>query len=545
MSTPPHLPAAPDLLLAEEEARRNKAFVSGAKRLRMMVARAARDDPDTFMSFVLRDEKTNKQLKQAPIHKEWQATLNKSPRVIFWSHVEAGKTSQIAIGRTLWELGRDPTLRVCLVSNTSDMARKIVRLLGQYIEKSVELHMVFPHLVPTDDPQLPWKAQALTVKRVGVGSKDPSVQACGMHGNILGSRVDLLIMDDVLDHENTNTPAPREDAYRWIRSTPFSRLTENARVWFIGNAWHPDDAMHRLAKEPRFLGKRYPVIDDRGRLTWPERWSRSRIKSAKDDLGPLEYAQQLMCQARDDTSARFKRDWIDNCLKMGDGLRTVETLEEAWAQDGRPMPPGVEPPERPEDSPDFLARGHEEVWRAGGSAFVFCGVDLGIQRKDAADLTSLFVMLVEPDGKRRPLCIESGRWTGPDILKRIENLYLRFGAIFIVENNAAQHYIVQWARESQLTIPVVPFTTGRNKAHPEFGVESIGAEMAGSRWRIPNEGGKLDDEIGEWIQELLFYDPREHVGDRVMASWFAREGARRFADFSRSGHAGSRVRTIG
>lgn len=524
-----------------ETAARDARLIRGAAQLKAMVGKAAQSDPNVFVPFVLRDERTGKMVRQAPMHDDWQTLLSKHSRVVFWSHVEGGKTSQIAIGRVLWELGRDPSLRVCVVSNTKDMAKKIVRMLGQYIEKSDELHMVFPHLVPTDDPSLPWKAQALTVKRHGVGSKDPSVQACGVHGNILGSRVDLLVFDDVLDHENTATPSPREDVYRWIRSTPFSRLTENARVWMIGNAWHPEDAMHRLAKEPGFLAKRFPVISDTGQLTWPERWSEERITKAKGDLGPLEYARQLQCQARDDTSARFKREWIDLCLKKGDGCRTVTTLEEAW--DG-PLPDGIDPEER-DAGPDFLARGHEEVFRAGGGAFVFTGCDLAVQRKDSNDLTSLFTMLVEADGTRRPLRIESGRWTGPEILKRIEETYRRFGSIFLVENNAAQHYIVQWARDSALSIPVVPFTTGRNKAHPEFGVESIGAEMAAGRWKIPNLGGRLDEEIGEWIQELLFYDPREHVGDRVMASWFAREGARRYFDFARGPSARIRVRTIG
>ena len=88
--------------------------------------------------------------------------------MLIWSHVEGGKTNQLAIGRVLWELGRDPNLRVCVVSNTSDMAKKIVRQIGQYIKKSRELRLVFPNLMPCDDPALPWKAQSLTVQRPGV-----------------------------------------------------------------------------------------------------------------------------------------------------------------------------------------------------------------------------------------------------------------------------------------------------------------------------------------------------------------------------------------
>jgi hypothetical protein len=59
-------------------------------------------------------------------------------------------------------------------------------------------------------------------------------------------------------------------------------------------------------------------------------------------------------------------------------------------------------------------------------------------------------------------------------------------------------------------------------------------------------GGKefvMHKEILDWISELLFFDPREHTGDRVMASWFAREGARRFVD-SGAGDGSVGVRTF-
>jgi hypothetical protein len=231
-------------------------------------------------------------------------------------------------------------------------------------------------------------------------------------------------------------------------------------------------------------------------------------------------------------------------MKLGNGLKVVSSLEAAW--DG-PLPPELvsdEDAEQEAAEPGYLAKAHAAIWRMGGAPMVFTGVDLGVQRKDSNDETSLFTIKLEAGGLRRVLRIESGRWTGPEILHRVEQTFLAFGSIFIVENNAAQQYIIDFTKESELVIPVIPFTTGRNKAHPEFGVESVGAEMANGKWLIPNTNGRTDDEVSEWITELLFYDPREHVGDRVMASWFAREGARRFADFGRRNSGKVRVRSI-
>lgn len=489
-----------------------------AKRAKELRAVLARHDPNLFCSYVLRDEQTGKHIQQAPMHEEWHRLLSTHEKLVLWSHVEGGKTSQISVGRPLYELGHDPSLRVCIVSNTSDLAQKMTRQLGQYIDKSPELHEVFPHLVPTKDPSLPWKAKALTIDRPqGIGGKDPSIQATGVHGNVIGSRIDLLILDDVLDHENTHTPTPRDDVYRWIKSSLFSRLTARARIWIVGNAWHPDDAMHRLEREEGFLGRRFPVVDPSGHITWPERWPLARIENQRKTFGPLEYARQLLCQARDDASARFHREWVDKCIELGRGLPFCEHISDA-----------VQFPYEDEDKQNAI----EVIARLGGfgNFGVVTGVDLAVQRHAAADETVLFTMLVHPNGTRQVLNIRSGKWSGPEIIAQCRRTYLDFGGMFIVENNAAQDYIVQFLRNADFTLPVRGLTTGKNKAHPEFGVESIAAELEGGRWLIPNKKGVLHREVHKWVDELLYYDPKEHTGDRVMASWFAREGARMFTN---------------
>lgn len=537
----PDAPLPDGLNVADVEALR-----AAARERRALRIRVAREDASHFCRYVLRDERDGKRIKQAPMHKRWHEILDQHDRVIFWSHVEGGKSTQLAVGRVLWELGRNPNLRVAVISNTSDMARKITRQIGQYIEKSAELHDVFPHLVPTDDPNLTWKAQSLTIKRP-VTTRDPSVQAAGVHGNIQGSRIDYLVIDDVLDYENTRTPGPREDLFGWIKSIVIPRLTEHARVIIVGNAWHPDDLMHRLERDPHYKAFRFPVIDEGGVLTWPERWPIERVERAKLEYGPLEYARQLLCQARDDTSARFKKEWVDLCTRAGRGKELLENVDAYLAELAAHGDLSAEEYDRIAQNVEALEaveRLAQPLQSIHGVAGVFTGVDLAVQRGDSNDLTALFTIGVNRRGVRRVLDVRSGRWTGPEIVDQIIDVHRLFGSIVVVENNAAQDYMLQFVRH-QTAVPVVPFTTGRNKAHPEFGVESLATELANGKWVIPCEYDEatkretLNPELTEWVKELLFYDPREHVGDRVMASWFAREGARKYWDSS--AHAGTSV----
>ncbi|MCK5641011.1 MAG: hypothetical protein KAJ19_09450, partial [Gammaproteobacteria bacterium] len=117
--------------------------------------------------------------------------------------------------------------------------------------------------------------------------------------------------------------------------------------------------------------------------------------------------------------------------------------------------------------------------------------------------------------------------SGPEILSKAYEIHHRYQCMFMVENNAAQDYILQFARvDPRGLLPMRAFTTGRNKAHPEFGIESLATELYNGMWIIPNTGGETHPEVLEWINEMLYYSPAAHTGDRLMASWFAREAVR-------------------
>jgi len=457
----------------------------------------AREDAAVFTRLVLKDEQSGERVTPAPMHDEWHDLVAVHDRLVLMSHVESGKTQQLSVGRVLWALGRDANTRVVIVSNTAGQAQKIVRSIGGYIERSPELHEVFPKLRQSNSG--PWTSTQLTVERKGA-PKDPSVQATGVHGSIVGARIDLLIMDDLLDYENTRTQAQRDDLWDWIHSTLFGRLTENSKVIVVGNVYHRDDFLHRLERNQVWHTRRFPVVSGTGTPSWPGRWSLERITKKRDELGPLEFARQMLCQARDDAESRFKREWIETCLRRGQGRSLIN---------GLPTIPN-------------------------GCA-VYTGVDLAIQQHSGADLTVFFTILVHPNGDREVLNIESGRLAGPEIVQRIQQIHHRYQGIVFVENNAAQDFILQFTRYGT-AVPVRPFTTGRNKAHPEFGVESLAAEMSAGKWIIPNVAGKTHAEVDAWINEMLYYDPRSHTGDRLMASWFAREAARQGTIKAEQGH---------
>ncbi len=455
-------------------------------RVRKANAVLARGNPNAFVPFVLRDEETGLPVAQAPYHREWQDAVSANKRSVFLAHIESGKTQQLSIARSLYELGENPRLRCVVVSATADLATKIVRAVQGYITERPEASMVYPHLQKGQ----PWTPSAFNLAGRN-GAKDYSFQAIGVEGQILGSRIDLLILDDMLDWTNTRTEYLRQKARDWTFKVLFGRLTHNARVIAVGNPWHPSDLLHELV-ERGWPMHRYAVLNAQGEPSWPERWSRQRILDWTEEFGPMEAARQLMCQVRADGESRFKQAWIDRCLE---GARAEGVTSFVNRLDPKPG------------------------WAT------YTGVDLAVGLTKRHDLTVLFTIAVGPDQKRQILEIKSGRWTSPDIIRHIHDAHARYKSIVLVESNAAQQYLVQFAQQGN-TIPIRPFLTGRNKLNPALGVESLAAELAAGKWLIPNAGGTVDPEIAAWINDMLYYQPDGHTGDRLMAAWIAREGAR-------------------
>ncbi len=93
---------------------------------------------------------------------------------------------------------------------------------------------------------------------------------------------------------------------------------------------------------------------------------------------------------------------------------------------------------------------------------------------------------------------------------------------WIIEVNAAQRFLLQYdhfKRGQEMTVvEVVPHTTGRNKADPEYGVQCIAPNFRYGRYRLPGKGEGLM-RSRRLIDEVTKY-PTSRTDDTVMSTWF-------------------------
>jgi hypothetical protein len=309
----------------------------------------------------------------------------------------------------------------------------------------------------------------------------------------------------------TNTPWHREDlTYHLENEAGWPTLTMDAygfvRVSNADAAWQGGDMVRMLRPSETRIGGAYqwyrlrahdPDPDEQTTL-FPERFSRESIAEMRRRMTPREFSQALLCDPLTDDSARCQRDWIERCKLRGLGSTLVPSYS--------------------------------------GNLRTFTGVDLAIGQGRGSDKTVLFTILIEDDGTRRILDIESGRFAGPEIVKKIIDKGDRYGSKITVESNSAQDYLRQFALQTRADLQIKAHTTtGKNKRDRDWGVESIFTEIENGAWVIPcDTDGKCLPVVQAWIDDMLFYQPPPaHSGDYLMASWLAREAAHRGAVSSR------------
>lgn len=228
--------------------------------------KTSRHNPNIFIETVMRDNQGNV-IKQGLIHETWQAhidvcnALGKFPIILApFGH---GKSMQIAIGRILYEIGRNPNIRIKVVSNTDANAAARVEQIKSYINAQMypEYKLVFPNIhIDRSRKNL---SHEFTVVRQS-GAIDATIQSYGVFGSGISGRADLLVIDDIVDKKNTIiNPAMREKVISTFWDTWYSRLDpKHGKCYGVGTVWAQDDLWAVLKTKDEFCILEQAINDD-------------------------------------------------------------------------------------------------------------------------------------------------------------------------------------------------------------------------------------------------------------------------------------------
>ena len=473
--------------------------------------RRAGEDPAAFAELLGRTSDGNIYEIQ-PFQQRWFEAIEKHDRVLIEAPPEFGKSELISRLLLSWKIGKNPSIHAAFIGWKEKEAYKSAKAVAATIFENPLYKAVFPEIRSAKGKLKTERQDGFKVRVPGDYSRDLTLEAFTWGGISGGQRFDLLIVDDILTHENTRSPTQRATMIDKWDDIIENRLVEGGKIVFLTNAHHPQDLAHKLKKRPGWhvisdsalIGVRSAEGWDPATVVplWPKQWPVERLLRKLAEIGPVAFARKFLNVAIDESTQRFKPQWIAACLIKGRGLYFVTEID---------------PSEYPR---------------------VAVGVDFGTRPDKDSDLTVFYIFALLDDGRRRLLNIEAGRWDAPEILRRMHSINGRYGQpFFYAEDNGAQAFIIQMGREAVKGLNIVPMTTtGSSKWDEIWGVESMAVEMYNGRWVLPSGGWTpvedlsnlqgLNPDMSAFIEDMIFYRPDTHSGDYLMASWIGREGVR-------------------
>lgn len=446
---------------------------------------------------------------------------------------EHAKSTTLTVNYVVWRICQDPNVRILLISKTQDMAKKFLLSIKERLAESetyLDLQQAFGPPGGFAEGSASWTSDRIYVAGRTAGEKDPTVQAVGIGGHIYGSRCDLAIMDDCVDHTNHQNYEAQID---WIQNQVGSRVADaGGRMLLIGTRMESTDLYSEILKPQYYVDGASPwtkltqpavlefADDPKDWVTlWPKTnrapvtiSARKATRQFEDGLWPM-WPGEALARKRRKMRARnwslvymqdqvaedsiFKEVDIDGCTdrarfpgRMFDG----QSNHRKYGMDGLLVVAGLDPA------------------AAGCTAMVVVGLD-------------------RRTGVRWVLEVVNKRAMPPhEMRSEMERLTERYGiSEWRVEKNAYQGSIVQ----DQLIKTflnsrgclMTAHHTDSKKWDSDFGVASMSVLFDG--WRDGNNLIRLpsrtqSEAMKAFVEQLCSWAPEtKGLTDCVMAFWFA------------------------
>jgi len=168
-------------------------------------------------------------------------------RLIVTMPPQHGKSEGSSRRLPAYMLGKNPELKIAIASYNTTFASKFNRDIQRIIDTK-KYNDIFPdtklsasNVVTISSNYLRNSLEFEIVGHTG------SLKSIGRGGALTGSKVDIMIMDDLYkDYMEGNSPIVREAVWDWYTSVVSTRLHNNSQQLIVFTRWHEEDLIGKL-----------------------------------------------------------------------------------------------------------------------------------------------------------------------------------------------------------------------------------------------------------------------------------------------------------
>lgn len=173
-------------------------------------------------------------------------------------------------------LGLNPNLKIAIASYNDSFAKKFNRDIQRNIELP-EYKDIFPNTKLSNNLRSNYLKNANEFEVVDYKG---GVKAVGRGGALTGSKVDIMIMDDLYkDYMEANSPIIRDTVWDWYTTVVDSRLHNDSQQLIVFTRWHEEDLIGRL--ETLGKVKEIKTLDDIHQPLKHDEWLKVNFEAIK------------------------------------------------------------------------------------------------------------------------------------------------------------------------------------------------------------------------------------------------------------------------
>ncbi len=267
-------------------------------------------------------------------HLQWCVELDqRHPRSLWLEPRYTYKSTVFTKSYPIWRLLENPNLRILIVNATAENAEAFLsEIVGHFLrnERLLQLWDMVYHTYPLDPRSAKTKSIILTTRTRNFS--EPSIGTVGALGNLVSSHYDLIIVDDLCNEDDRESPAIRNKKKRWFKDL-VSVLSPDGELVIVGTHWHFDDVYSYIKNElnPQlsdnakyFIRSESCYLDDDTTPRFPRILSAEKLRNLKIEKDIIQFSCQYLNRPIPTEHQIFKLESMHKISKTEINLQQAE-----------------------------------------------------------------------------------------------------------------------------------------------------------------------------------------------------------------------------
>lgn len=282
------------------------------------------DDIQEFMDGIITDPKERKEYGR-------QYKLVLIPR----GHL---KSSVITKAWSIQQVLRNPNIRILLANAVWDNSRRFLSSIQSWLTTKSELPKIFGDFKMAGKNASGWSRDELMVSQRTIVQDAKTITTTGVGAVQTGQHFDIIILDDVVERENSRTKEQRNKVREFYYDC-LSLLEPDGIIMVVGTTWSEDDLYNTLKNDVNYKDNIFIRVAEQGTEESVIFKKKFTLKTLYDIKGTTpekrkHYSAQYLMNPYPDEDMEFKKHWIRYYDKLpGVPMYVSMTLDPSLGKD--------------------------------------------------------------------------------------------------------------------------------------------------------------------------------------------------------------------